>query len=392
MPGAPAASRGDLVLFVLALAAFVSLGLPDAVIGVAWPSMRSSYGVPLDRLGGLLFAATAGYLTSSFVSGPMTRRLGVGGVLVGSSVLVAVSAAAFASAPAWALLLLAAVCSGLGGGAIDASINAFAAVRFPAGRVVWLHASYGVGASLGPLLMTGVLAAGLSWRWGYGVLAAVIALMGLGFLGTRGRWQAEPDNPGPGAHSGLRDSLRQPVVLGGALLFLLYTGVEALPGAWAYSLLTESRGVPSSLAGMSVALYWGSLTAGRLVSGALAQRIEPGRVLRAGLLLAPLWGAVLMAGFGFAVDLLAIAALGFSVGPVFPLLIAATPGRVGRAHSGNAIGIQVSLASLGWALLPAMAGILARAHGLEAVPVFLVASALAALMLHETLLALAVRR
>jgi fucose permease len=387
-----AASRRDLVPFALALLAFVSLGLPDAVLGVAWPSMRSSFELPLDRLGLLLFAATAGYLTSSFVSGPVTRRLGVGGVLVGSSALVALSAAGFASAPVWSLLPCAAVLAGLGGGAIDACINAFAAVRFPAGRIAWLHASYGVGASLGPLLMTGILAAGLSWRWGYAVLAAVIALMGLGFLRTRDRWQTSPEPAGSPAHAALRDSLRKPVVLGSALLFFLYTGVEAIPGAWAYSLLTESRGVANALAGLSVALYWGSLTTGRLVSGALAHRIAPMRVLRASLLLAPLWGALLWAGFGFAPDLFAIAALGFSVGPVFPLLIAATPGRVGGPHSGNAVGVQVSLASLGWASLPATAGILARAQGLEAVPVFLVGCALAVLLLHEALASLESRR
>jgi MFS family permease len=207
------ASRDDQVLFGLSLAAFVSLGLPDAVIGVAWPSMRRSFALPLDRLGALLAVATLGYLSSSFLSGPVTRRLGVGGVLAASSALVALSAAGYAASPAWGPLLVAALVAGLGAGAIDASINAFAAARFPAGRVAWLHASYGVGASQGPALMTGVLAAGMSWRWGYALLAAVVGLMGLGFARSRGRWRVEDGPQETHAPAPLGTSLRQPAVL-----------------------------------------------------------------------------------------------------------------------------------------------------------------------------------
>jgi fucose permease len=369
----------------VALVAFVSLGLPDTVIGVAWPSMRRTFDLALDRLGAVLFCATFGYQASSFVSGPMARRFGVGGVLVGSSALVALAALGFAISPAFAPLLAAAVVLGLGGGAIDACVNAFAARHFSPGRVAWLHASFGVGASLGPLLMTGILALHLSWRVGYAALACVIALLGIGFQRTRDLWEDGSAGPGHPAHARLAHSLRQPVVLGSGLLFLVYTGVEAIPGAWAFSLLTEGRAMPEGLAGTSVALYWGGLTLGRLASGALAHRLEPLLLLRASLLLAPVWIALLWAGLGFTLDLLAIAALGFTVGPVFPLLISATPGRVGSAHSANAVGIQVSLASVGWAALPAWAGFLARRHSLEVIPPFLLLLALVVVLLHEAL-------
>jgi fucose permease len=372
-------------VYVVALVAFVSLGLPDTVLGVAWPEMRRTFDLALDRLGAVLFCATVGYQASSFVSGPVARRFGVGGVLVGSSALVALSALGFAVSPSFAPLLVAAVVLGLGGGAIDACVNAFAARHFSQGRVAWLHASFGVGASLGPLLMTGVLALHLSWRLGYAVLALVIALLGIGFHATRDLWQDGSADAGLGAHARLAHSMRLPVVLGSGLLFLVYTGVEAIPGAWAYSLLTESRGMPEGLAGTSVALYWGGLTLGRMASGALAHLLPPLLLLRVSLLLAPAWIALLWAGLGFTLDLLAIAALGFTVGPVFPLLISATPGRVGDAHSANAVGIQISLASVGWAVLPAAAGLLARRRGLESVPPFLMVCALAVVVLHEAL-------
>lgn len=368
--------------------AFVSLGLPDTVLGVAWPSMRRTFDVALDRLGGVLFGAAFGYQVSSFVSGPLARRFGIGGVLVGSSALVTLSALGFAAAPAFLPLLVASFVLGTGGGAIDACVNAFAARHFPPGRVAWLHASYGVGASLGPLLMTGVLALHLSWRMGYVALALVIALLGIGFQKTRDLWE-DASAGSLLVHARLGHSIRLPVVLGSALLFLVYTGVEAIPGAWAYSLLTEGRGMPESLAGTSVALYWGGLTLGRMAQGALAHRAAPLLLLRACLLLAPVWIALLWAGLGFTLDLLAIAALGFTFGPVFPLLISATPERVGEAHSANAVGIQISLASVGWAVLPAVAGFLARRRGLEVVPPFLLLCALTVVGLHEALRALA---
>ena len=175
---------------------------------------------------------------------------------------------------------------------------------FTAGRVAWLHASFGVGASLGPLLMTGVLA-----------LAPFVARR---LRGARPRDRAAghrlPQDPRPvagrigglerlPAHAALGHSARLPVVLGSGLLFLVYTGVEAIPGAWAYSLLTEGRGMPEALAGTSVALYWGGLTLGRMASGAIAHRVAPLLLLRGSLLLAPVWIAVLWAGFGFALDL-----------------------------------------------------------------------------------------
>jgi hypothetical protein len=142
------------MLLAIALAAFVSLGLPDAVLGVAWPSIRRTFSLPADQLGTLLASAMAGYLVSSFSSGAVVARLGVGWLLFWSSALMVVNSLAYALAPTWGVMVAASVLAGLGAGAIDAGINAFAAARFSPRRVSWLHASYGVGATLGPLLMT----------------------------------------------------------------------------------------------------------------------------------------------------------------------------------------------------------------------------------------------
>jgi fucose permease len=252
--------------------------------------------------------------------------------------------------------------------------------------VSWLHASYGVGAALGPMLMTAVLAAGLSWRWGYMILGALIGVLGLGFAHTTSWWEAAPSSTAPPPHASLRDSLRRPVLHGTAFLFFVYTGLEAVAGQWAYSLFVEGRGMAGPLAGLAVSLYWCGLTLGRMASGVATHRIHSRRILQGGLVLAPLWAALLAANAGEWLSIAALGLLGFTVGPVFPLLIAETPGRFGEAHSANAVGVQIAAGSLGWAMLPAIAGVLAQRLGLESVPPFLLGSALAVLLLHAALI------
>jgi len=378
----------EALLFALALLAFVSLGLPDAVLGVAWPSLRRSFSLPVDRLGILLFTTMAGYLASSFGSGAIVKRTGVGGLLVASSMLVVASCAGYALAPSWPFVVAAAVPGGLGAGAIDAAINAYAAARFPAGRVAWLHACWGVGATLGPLLMTAVLGAGLGWQSGYAIIASLLAVLALGFHRTRKLWEsdsvAEGSSEAPAA--GLTHSLRQPLVWANLVLFFVYTGVEASAGQWAYTLFTESRGVAPRLAGIAVGLYWGSLTLGRLVSGVLAHRMAPATLLRTCVLLVPVGALGVASATGTLLDMASLALIGFTGAPVFPLLISGTPQRVGGLHTVNAVGFQVSAACLGAAALPAAAGVLARAYGLETIAVFLVVSAIIVVVLHEAVL------
>ena len=158
-------SRGPQRFVVpLAFLAFVSLGLPDGVLGVAWPSLRRSFDRPIDQLGLILLSMTAGYLASSFSAGAVLERLGVGRLLVTSGLLVAASAATWAATPWWPLILAGGFVSGLGAGAIDAAVNAFAAARFTPRVITWLHACWGLGAMIGPLVMTAVIASGHGWR------------------------------------------------------------------------------------------------------------------------------------------------------------------------------------------------------------------------------------
>jgi fucose permease len=370
-------------LVPLAFLAFVSLGLPDGVLGVAWPSLRRSFDKPVDQLGLILLAMMTGYLLSSFAAGVLIGRLGVGRLLVASGLLVAASAVVWAATPWWAPIVAGGLVSGLGAGAIDAGINAFAAARFTPRVITWLHACWGLGAMLGPLLMTAVLAAGHGWRLGYVLLAASLVAMAACFALTLRLWELPSAAGVPsarGAVGRLRDALRNPRVRGNALVFFLYAGAESTAGQWAFTLLMESRGMTAAAAGFAAAAYWGSIFAGRLAFGAVAHHAAPSTLLRFGVAGAPVAALVVSltrsGGGGFA----GLFALGLLLAPIFPLLIAETPARVSERHAAHAIGFQVAAATLGAGTLPAAASLLVHAAGLEALGPFLLGATLLLLL------------
>jgi len=371
----------------IAFLAFVSLGLPDGVLGVAWPSMRSALGLGVGELGGLLAAAMVGYLASAFASGTLVARFGVGRLLLASSLAMVASSLGYALAPARRVALGAALCAGLGGGAIDAGVNAYAARRFPPRLVTWLHACYGVGAMLGPLVMTGVMASGRSWRVGYWVIAIALGGMAVAFAVTRSAWDEKSDGAATAAReapaASLGETLARPLVWLNMALFFVYTGLEVTAGQWMYSVFTEARGVGMGTAGLAVSAYWAGLTIGRVVFGALAAHHAPERLLRVSLLMAPAAALVIWWAPHATVGLAGLAALGFAFAPIFPLLVAITPERLGHRYVTQAVGLQVAVAYLGTAALPGTAGALAATLGLEVIPPFVVGGTLVLGLLHE---------
>jgi fucose permease len=384
------------VLAALAFAAFISLGLPDGLLGVAWPSIRRTFDLPVSQLGPLLALIMAGYLASSFLSGALVGRWGVGRLLVWSNVVIVASGAGYALAPRWWVMLVCGLLAGLGAGAIDAGINAYTAAHFAPRVMSWLHASWGLGAALGPVVMTSVLAAGLAWRWGYGLVALALVVMALCFARTRALWDSAGVPAGaaavvaaeavvPRAMAGMRETLARPAVWLHLAFFFLYTGLEASGGQWAYSILTEGRGMAPSAAGMWVGAYWGSLTLGRFVCGAIAPRVSTDALLRLCTAVAPVGAALFWLDRGY-LSLAGLGLLGFVLAPVFPLTISATPGRLGKGFAAHAIGFQVSAACVGGAALPAAGGMIARRYGLEAITTFQLAVALVLLVLHEVVL------
>lgn len=377
-------------LIPVAFLAFISLGLPDGVLGIAWPSMRRTFTLDVGQLGIVLSMGVAGSLISSFFAGHLVRRMGVGNLLLVSNLLVVGGLLGYAAAPAWAFVILCGFVVGLGSGAIDSGINAFAADRFAPRIVTWLHASYGIGATLGPLTMTLVISSGGLWQRGYFILALALMSMSILFLSTRQLWTlaAHADASAEGA-AGVAETLRRPAVWINIVLFFIYTGTEVAAGQWLYSLLTESRGISRGVAGAAVSTYWGVFTLGRVVFGFAAGRLSRRTIIRIGMLGAPGAAVLIWMAHSPPLAFLGAALLGFFLAPIYPMLISATPERLGRRHAAHAVGFQVCAATVGVAAIPSLAGLLAGRMSLEIIGPFLLACTVAVLWTHE--LALCVR-
>ena len=365
---------------LLAYAAFIALGMPDGLLGIAWPSIRADFGIPLDSLGLLLFASVTGYTTSTFLSGVLVGRIGVGRLLAVSCALTGAALVGYTLVPVWWMMVLLGVMAGLGAGAIDAGLNTYAAAHFRPGLVQWLHASYGIGITLGPIIMTLALTTLDSWRVGYRVVAGFQVLMALAFALTLPWWGNQQERAADDAQekrltdykTPLAETIRRPRVWLSILLFFLYVGAEVSLGTWAYTLLTESRGIAPQMAGFWAGGYWATFTIGRILAGLFAHRLGIDTLVQGGLVLATLGAGLLWWNPFEVANLLAVTLIGLAVAPVFPALISGTSRRVEARFAANTIGMQMAATGLGGAVIPSLVGVLARRVSLEVIPVCLV--------------------
>lgn len=382
-------SRPKTGLILLSFIAFIALGMPDGLLGVAWPSIRAGFSLPLDAVGWLLGAAVTGYLTSSFSSGPLIARVGVGKVLAASCALTGAGLIGYTLVPAWWMMVVLGVFAGLGAGAIDSGLNAYAAAHFSEGLMQWLHASYGVGITLGPFIMTSALAAFASWRVGYDLVGGFQIALAACFVLTLPIWYQDKTAAGSDEpkrltdyRTPMADTIRHPAAWLSMLLFFLYTGVEVVLGTWTYTLFVESRGIAPELAGLATGSYWGTFTVGRIVAGLFAKRVGVNRLV-AGSLIAGSLGALLLWWNPFkAANFIAVAWTGLAIAPIFPALMSGTSDRVGIHFAANTIGMQMAAGSLGVAIIPSLVGVLARQISLEVIPVCLIALFVGLLLLH----------
>jgi len=365
---------------VIALAAFVALGLPDGMLGVAWPSMRGTFGQPLAALGLVLLGLTCGYLAASAASGFVEVRLGTAAVLMAGLAASAVGTLAFATAPSWPLLVLAAFFLGLGAGSVDAGANAYVALEHGVAPLNLLHAGYGLGAALGPAVMTVLLAAGLVWRLAYAGMVAVELALLVAVGSTWRSWSVTRRRPALSSKPGVAVPLA--LVAASLAMFFVYTGVEMGAGQWSYTFLTAARAVPGPAAGLAVSGYWAGLTIGRLAGYATGERLGPLRLLHVSVAVSVAAVAIYWSARSPLAAMAALAATGVGLGPIFPSLVALTPIRVGEAAASRIVGLQVAVASAGGSLGPAAVGVVLQGKGPGLLPLCLAAGAAILLALH----------
>ncbi|MCA9981923.1 MAG: MFS transporter, partial [Anaerolineales bacterium] len=265
-------------------------------------------------------------------------------------------------------------------GLIDSSANVFVARYYNARVMNWMHASFGLGATLGPLLVGLVVALGFSWRAAYGLIGVLVAVLLVVLLVLRPAWPrrkkagtslASADDESEPFSANLLDSLRVTAVWLGMAIFFVYGGVEITAGQWSFTLFTEGRGANAEVAGLWVTAYWGVFTLGRVLVGIIADRVGALRVLDFAMLGALVGMALFWFNLSPLSSYLGLALLGFALAPIFPTLITLTPGYVGADHATNATGFQVGITGLGIAVLPWLAGVLSERISLEAIGPFL---------------------
>ena len=383
-----ASEQGSTKAIAISYAAFLGMGMQAGILGLAWTPISQEFGQPLEAVGVLLFAGTAGYLTSSFISGAMAHKLGYSRLFIASAVIYLFGLIFGVFAPTWPLLALAVMIMGAGSGSIDGSLNAYSAVHFGARAMNWLHACFGIGMTLSPLILTGLLTFA-SWRAGYAIVACVIAVvLGL-FIWSRKIWGWPAEHtpePGEVHRRGAIEALKSPLVWVSILLFVLYAGVEVTPGQWTFSLFTETRGINPTAAGFWVSFYWASFTIGRIVFGFVGNRWPIGSVLRV-TMIGLIIGALLywLDPFNGVGGIIGLGVMGFAQAPMFPFLVLNTPFVMGKVRASHAIGFQVAGAGLGVALVPSLAGLLAAQVGLAVIAPFTFVVALLLYVVYELL-------
>lgn len=351
---------------------FVLLGIGISITAVAWPSISADMDLPIADLGIVTLVYGAGYTAATLSGGWVAERFSSSAILRIGAVGAIVGLAAVAVTPSWPVLLVAMFAFGLGGGTEDVATNAYVAVRFGPREMGSIHGVFGVGAIIGPLLVTGLIAIGASWRLSFAVLGVgqlvfLIAVM----LWARGI--SIPTRKSTGDTSKL--SLTAPLVWSIGI-FLAYAAVAGTTGVWAFTYLTEDRGFSESASGVIVAAFWTAFAASRFVYGLTNDRYDARLIMRISMAATMLTLLVFWWNPTPAVGVVALIASGFAHGAFFPVQILMTPRRFGPTLAPTVIGYEVGAVNIGNALVPALVGILVGSIGLQVVPPVLVVSAI----------------
>ena len=374
------------VVTTIAFIAFISLGAPDAVLGVAWPDIQREFSLPSAGIGFILFSSATGYFLSSTFAGTIMRFIPLGWLLAISTGLVAVGLFGYSVVPFVPWFMVLAFGIGAGSGAIDTGLNAYASEHFSARVMNWLHGFFGIGAMVGPLVMTSVLTSGASWQAGYAIVASFVFAMTVLFVVSYRIW----DDP----RSSTTEARGESVSLGTALrqrsapvqiaLFFIYCGVEVVAGQWGFTVLRERFDASQGMAGFWVGMYWGSIAAGRLLIGALVDRVGAALLVRLSLAVTIL-GAVLFLLPTYAVAVAGLIVIGLGLAIVFPTLITLTSRRLPAPMVTHTVGFSVGAAVAGGAAFPTLAGFLKGGLGTTAIPVLVVILAVLTYGLNELL-------
>lgn len=368
------------MLLVIIYLSFISLGLPDSLLGSAWPTMVSELNAPLWGAGILQMTTSLCTIISSLNSARLIRRFGTGRLTALSCLLTATALMGMSFAPHYAFLLLLCIPLGLGAGAVDAAMNNYVALHCEPRHMNWLHCFWGVGTIISPMVMSAVLAGGMRWTAGYRGVSAMQLVLSIVLFATLKLWQ---DASAQGEERSakvltVRQVLSLPGAKQGLLNFTCYCAVESTFMLWSATYLVMVRGMDAARAASMGGLFFIGITVGRGVSGFIAMKLKPRQMVRLGQTLMAAAGVLLLVP-GTAVTLAGILLMGLGCAPVYPNIVQDTPRNYGAENSQAVIGVQMAFAYIGSLFMPTIFGWIAELLGYGILPVF--ALALTAVMI-----------
>ncbi|MBR1691351.1 MAG: MFS transporter [Lachnospiraceae bacterium] len=382
----------QLLLAVIYLS-FISLGLPDSLLGSAWPSIYKEFGVSVSYAGIISMIIALGTIISSLQSDRLTKKLGTGKVTAISVAMTAAALFGFSVSHSFAALCLWAIPYGLGAGSVDASLNNYVALHYASRHMSWLHCMWGVGASVGPYIMGYALSGGQSWNMGYRYISYLQIVLTLILIVSLPLWQKRPqetkDNEGTkkeDAPLSLKQIIRIPGAKQVMIMFFCYCALEQTAGLWASSYMVLHRGIDTNTAASYASLFFIGITIGRGVSGFLTIKLSDVQMIRLGQGIILVGIAALMLPLGNMVTVAGFITVGLGCAPIYPCVIHSTPSHFGADKSQAIIGVQMASAYVGTCLMPPLFGLIANHISITLLPLYLFAILILMFCMHEFLL------
>lgn len=369
--------------------AFISLGLPDALLGSAWPVMHQEMSMPVSYAGILSMIIAVGSVISSLMSDRLTHRLGTGKVTAFSVAITAAALLGFSMTRSFWVLCLWAIPYGLGAGSVDASLNNYVALHYQSRHMSWLHCMWGVGATLGPIIMGAMLSGGHHWSSGYRIIGLLQVALTIVLFMSLPMWKKRTENPNDAQSVktlSLRDVLRLPGAKEVMISFFCYCALEQTSSLWASSYLALYRGVPAQTAASLGSMFFIGITIGRGLNGFLTFRFTDTQLIRIGEVLIALGIAAMLLPLGQATAIAGLIFIGLGCAPIYPCIIHSTPAHFGEERSQALIGVQMASAQLGICLMPPLFGLIANHISVSLLPFYLLISLVCMAVMYERLL------
>ncbi len=380
----------QLLLLIIYLS-FISLGLPDALLGAAWPSMYRELHVSISYAGAISMIIAFGTIISSLQSDRLTRKLGTGKVTAISVAMTAVALFGFSTSHSFVALCLWAIPYGLGAGSVDASLNNYVALHYESKHMSWLHCMWGIGAAAGPYIMGYVLTNGRSWNSGYRVISVLQIILTMILIFSLPLWKNRPeiiDDNGQEVSAkalSLREVIRIPGAKEIMVCFFCYCALEQTAGLWASSYLSLYKGVSAETAATFASMFYIGITVGRALSGFVTMKLNDVQMIRLGQVLIAVGILIMFLPFGQTLSLVGLIVIGLGCAPIYPCIIHSTPTHFGADKSQAIIGIQMASAYVGTLLMPPVFGLIANHITVALLPVYLFIILILMFVMHEAL-------